>query len=101
LNNLAIEDVEGGVVFTAKVVPGSSRTKAAGLLGDMVKIKVAAVAERGKANRCLVEFLAKTLGVKTSAVSIISGLTNPVKRIKVIGVCAESLMKRLNLESGK
>ncbi len=87
------------MVFTAKVVPGSSRTKAAGLLGGMVKIKVAAAAERGKANRCLIEFLAKALGVKTSSVSILSGLTNPVKRIKVDGVRAESLMKRLNLES--
>jgi len=101
LNNQLIEDVDGGVVFTAKVVPGSSRTKIAGLLGGMVKIKVAAAAERGKANKCLIEFLARTLGVKANAVSIITGLTNPVKRIKVAGVSADSLMKRLNLESSE
>jgi uncharacterized protein (TIGR00251 family) len=97
LNNQPIQDIDGGVVFTAKVVPGSSRTAVCGLLGEMVKVKVAAPPEKGKANRCLIEFLAKKLGVKKNAISIISGQTNPIKQVQVLGVSSDSLIEKLNL----
>ena len=95
---LDIQEIEGGVVFSAKIVPGSSRTAVSGLLGDMVKIKIAAAPEKGKANECLVEFLAKQLGVKKKAISIVSGLTNPVKQIKVLGLSAEVVLGKLGLD---
>ena len=92
-----IQEVDGAVVFTAKIVPGSSRTAVCGLLDGVLKVKVSAAAERGKANRCLIEFLAKQLGVKKKAVSIISVRTNTVKKMQVLGVSAEALLKKLNL----
>ena len=95
--DLKIENIEGGVVFTAKVVPGSSRTAVSGLLDGMVKVKIAAPPEKGKANQCLVEFLAKKLGVKKNAISITSGQTNPVKQVQVLGISAETLIEKLNL----
>jgi uncharacterized protein (TIGR00251 family) len=98
LSSEAIREVEGGVVFTVKIVPGSSRTGVSGLLDGMVKIKVSAPPEKGKANRCLVELLAKQVGVKKNAVSIISGKTNPVKDVQVLGVSAEMLSQKLGLE---
>ena len=93
--DLKIEKIEGGVVLTIKVVPGSSRTCIAGNLGGMLKIKIAAPAEKGKANKSLIDFLAETLGVRKNDVRILSGQTNPVKRIKFLGVTAEQLMSRL------
>jgi len=95
--NLMIQEVNGGVVFAAKIVPGSSRTSACGLLNGMLKIKISAAPEKGKANRALVGFLAKKLGVKKKAVSIISGQTNPVKQVQVLGISTETLLKKLNL----
>ena len=95
--NPAIREIEGGVVFTAKVVPGSSRTCLGGLLDGMVKVRVSAAPEKGKANQCLVAFLAKQLGVKKNAVSIISGQSNPVKQVEVVGISVERLLKELNL----
>jgi len=95
---LRVREVHGGVVFTAKIVPGSSQTTVCGLLDGMVKIKVGAAAEKGKANQCLLEFLAKRLGVKKKTIGIISGPTSPVKQIWVLGVSAESLLERLNLD---
>ncbi len=91
-----VEDAEG-VVFTAKVVPGSSRTAVAGTLGDMIKIRVAAAPEKGKANECLIAYLAKELGVKRNAIEILSGHTNPVKQVRVAGVSAAVLLERLGL----
>jgi len=85
------------VVFVVKVVPGSSKTCVCGLLDGIVKIKISAAPEKGKANRRLLEFLAKQLRVRKNAVSIISGQSSPVKRVQVLGISGESLLKRLNL----
>jgi hypothetical protein len=93
----AILESAEGVVFTAKIVPGSSRTAVAGALGDMIKIRVAAAPEKGKANECLIAYLAKQLGVKKNAVEILSGHTNPVKQVKVGGISAAKLLDALGL----
>jgi uncharacterized protein (TIGR00251 family) len=95
---LTIQEGDEGVVLVAKIVPGSSGpTRICGLLDGMLKVKVAAPPEKGKANRCLITFLSKELGVRKNAVSIISGKTNPVKQVQVSGVSAERLLKKLNL----
>lgn len=93
----AIQESSGGVIFTAKVVPGSSRTAVAGVLADMVKVRVAAAPEKGKANQCLVAFLANQLGVRKNAVEIVSGQTQPVKRVRVAGISAAELLEKLGL----
>jgi hypothetical protein len=79
------------------VQPGSSRTVVAGTLEDMIKIRVAAAPEKGKANQCLIAFLAKELGIKKNAIEILSGRTNPVKQVKVAGISATELMAKLGL----
>ncbi len=94
--NLTIQEIDEGVIFAAKVVPGSSQTAVCGLLDEMVKIKVSAAPEKGKANERLIELLAKQLGVKKNAVSIISGKTKPIKHVQVLGISAETLLKKLN-----
>jgi len=94
-----IQENGDGVTFTAKIVPGSSKTAVAGLLGSALKVKVAAPPEKGKANQCLVAFLAKRLGVKKQAVMIVSGQTNPVKQIQVAGISAQTLLEKLGLQA--
>jgi uncharacterized protein (TIGR00251 family) len=93
----AIQQSADGVTFTAKVVPGSSRTTVAGVLGDMIKIRVAAAPEKGKANQCLVAFLARQLQVKKNAVEIIAGHGSPIKHVRVAGISAAQLLSRLGL----
>lgn len=93
-----IKTVNGGVVFAVKVVPGSSRTAIAGLLGRAVKVKVAAPAEKGKANEHLLNFLAERLGVKRNAITLVSGATSALKRVCVMGISAQELSDRLDLK---
>jgi uncharacterized protein (TIGR00251 family) len=96
--NLTIQEVDGGVIFTAKIVPGSSGpTRICGLLDGTLKIKVSAPPEKGKANKCLLNFLAEKLGVKKNAVVILSGQTSPVKHVQVSGISADALLSKLNL----
>jgi len=92
-----IQENGDGVLFTVKVVPGSSRTAIAGILDDMIKIRVAAAPEKGKANQCLLAFLAKRLSVKKNAMEIVSGQTHPVKRIRAMGISAIQLADKLGL----
>jgi uncharacterized protein (TIGR00251 family) len=96
MEQLKIQQTGNSVIFSVKVVPRSSKTVVAGILGSMLKIKLAAAPEKGKANESLVEFLADTLGVKKNAVSITSGLTSPVKTIQITGISAEYLLDKLN-----
>ena len=96
--NPGIQEFDGGVVFTAKIVPGSSgQTRFCGLLDGMVKVKVSAAPEKGKANKYLLKFLAKQLDVKKNAVSIISGQTSPVKHVQVLDISADTLMEKLGM----
>jgi len=97
MTDLTVENIEGGVVFWTKIVPGSSQTRICSLLNGMLKIKISAQPEKGKANRCLLEYLAKQLGVKKSAISVISGQTNPIKQVQALGISADALLKKLNL----
>ena len=95
----SIQESQQAVLFTAKIVPGSSRTAVAGVLDDMIKIKVAAPPEKGKANQCLIAFLAKRLGVKKQAVTILSGQTSPVKQVQIAGISAQALLEKLGLDA--
>ncbi len=66
-----------------KIVPNSSRNKIEGLLDDMLKIKIAAVPEKGKANSALKKFLAEKLSLKTGQITIVTGISSPVKKVKI------------------
>ncbi|MHC4638477.1 MAG: DUF167 domain-containing protein [Planctomycetota bacterium] len=97
MGNLKIEEIDGGIVLPVKVVPGSSKTSIAGLLDGMLKVKVSAPPEKGKANQCLIDFLEKKLSVKKNNIKIISGLTNPVKRIEISGISANAVSKKIKI----
>ena len=93
--DLDIRQTDGGVVFSVKVAAGSSRTAIAPALGGMLKVKVAAAPEKGRANKSLVAFLAGELGVKGNRIRIVSGLTNPVKQVQVSDISVAMLAERL------
>lgn len=70
--------------ITVKVIPKSSKTELVGHLPDGTwKVKVAAAPEKGKANKELRAFLADHFGVALSRVSIMSGETAHIKRVRI------------------
>jgi hypothetical protein len=86
----------GGIELTVKVVPGASRTKVAGPLGTALKLAIAAPPEGGKANAAVIKLLADLFGVKRTDVAIISGQTQPVKRIAIAGLTPAIARQRLS-----
>lgn len=75
-----------GIRLLVRVQPRASRTELAGLHGDALRIRLAAPPVDGAANAELCRFLARSLGVPTRAVEIISGTTGRQKRVRVTGV---------------
>ncbi|MEX2671483.1 MAG: DUF167 domain-containing protein [Phycisphaeraceae bacterium] len=93
---LKIANTEVGVAFDVKVVPNSRADAIVGLLGDALKVKVAAPPEAGRANRAVCDLLAATLGVPRAAVTVVAGPTSPRKRIVVAGLDAAALQTKLD-----
>jgi len=90
-----VRGVAGGVDVAVKVVPGASRSRVVGMLGDALKVAVSAAPEKGKANAAVVELMAKELGVAAQDVSVVRGLTQPRKVIRVRGVTVEYVEEKL------
>jgi uncharacterized protein len=82
---------DGTVVLAVHAQPGAGRSAVVGRHGDALKVRVAAPPERGRANEAVAAMLAELLGVKPSAVSLVSGETSRQKRFAVAGVDLEEL----------
>ncbi len=76
----------GAVEIPLKVVPGASRSRVVGVLGDRLKVSVAAPPEAGAANAEVCRLLAAALGLRPSAVRVSAGHGSPRKTVSVVGV---------------
>jgi uncharacterized protein (TIGR00251 family) len=74
----------GAIRLAVQITPNARKTEVIGVLDDALKLKLQAQPIEGKANEALVKFLAKTLGVARSAVTITHGHTNKKKLIEVV-----------------
>ena len=85
----------GDVRISIYVQPRASRTEIVGLHGDAIKLRIAAPPVDGEANDEVVRFLAKTLGVPASSVSVVSGSSSRRKIIEVSGVTSTQAEEQL------
>lgn len=69
-------------IVTLKIVPNSSRNEIV-KEDDYIKIKITAPPVENKANKVLVEFLAKKLGIAKSKIKIIRGETSKLKTLSI------------------
>ena len=75
-----------GVTLRLHIQPGAKKTEVVGLHGEALKIRLAASPVDGKANACLIAFLADRLGVARATISLVSGETSRAKRVRITGV---------------
>jgi uncharacterized protein (TIGR00251 family) len=73
------------LVFPVHVLPAARRNEIVGPEAGVLKVRVAAPPIKDKANRALVRLLAKTLGVKSGQVEILSGHKSRRKTVRVHG----------------
>jgi uncharacterized protein (TIGR00251 family) len=91
----ALSATPDGVVLQIKVVPGSSRTRIAGMLGDRLKVMVAAPPEGGKANRAVCGLLSELLRIAPSGVVVETGHGQARKKILLLGASLCAVTERL------
>jgi uncharacterized protein YggU (UPF0235/DUF167 family) len=96
-NEIKITSGQNAAVFYVKAVPASSKTCFAGVQNGMLRVKLAAAPEKGKANQALVEFLSEKTGIKKKFIRITAGLTSKVKQITIEQETAESLTEKLKI----
>ena len=75
-----------GVAILVAAAPRASRTEVAGVVEGRLRIRLAAPPVSGAANEELVRFLARTLGVPKSAVTVTAGAAGRRKTVVVRGV---------------
>ncbi|HET8730770.1 MAG TPA: DUF167 family protein [Moraxellaceae bacterium] len=71
------------VTLVLHAQPGARESAFAGLHGEALKVRLAAPAQEGKANRELCRFLAEAFGVPLAAVELLSGESSRHKRVKI------------------
>jgi len=88
---------EDGAILAVKVVPGSSRERIIGPLGDRLKVVVRKPAEKGAANRALSSLVARALGLRPGDIEVLRGGGRPEKDLLVRGLSADEIRRRLGL----
>ena len=78
-----------------KVVAGSSRSGIVGWLGDTLRVRVTAPAERGKANAAVEALLSEALGLPRGGARIVSGSSSPRKVVEIVGLAEVEIRRRL------
>jgi hypothetical protein len=94
-NSFGIESAPGGVTMRVYVAPRASANKILGEHDGALKVALTAPPVDGAANKALVEFLAKTLGVPRSAVTLTAGHTSRKKTVEIAGIAPEEIVNRL------
>jgi uncharacterized protein len=94
---IPVHETSAGVSFTVRVQPRARKNAVVGELGDALKISLTAPPVEGRANEACIEFFANLLKVPRSSVSIASGESGRRKVIRVAGLSADELRRRLEL----
>ncbi len=82
-------------VISVRVLPRSSREGIVGTEDGLYKVKLTAPAVEGKANKALIAFLAKALGLSRSGIEIRSGELARTKTVRIKGLSPEEVAARL------
>lgn len=85
-----------GTILTVKATPNAKMSEILGPEGPALKIKLHAKPKEGEANAELLRFLAATLNIPKSRLSLISGQTSRYKRVLVTGITPAALQAAIS-----
>ena len=82
-----------------KVIPRASSTEIVGWSENILRVRVRAAPEGGKANSAVAELLANLLGIPAASVRVVVGHTSSRKIVEILG-CEDDVVRRV-LVSGR
>ena len=71
------------LILTVRVLPNARRSGFDGLFNDALRVALHAPPVDGKANDALIDFLSDFFDIRKSAIEILSGATNRMKKISL------------------
>ena len=92
---LTITTLEDGIQFCATIQPRASKNEICGPQDNKLKIRLTSPPVDGAANRMCVKFLAKTLRVPPSSITIVSGLKGRNKVIRINAMDENTFFKMI------
>jgi len=81
--------------ISLRVTPGASADALVGWQGDVLRLHVAAPAQRGKANEAVLRLLAAALGIERRRLRIVRGAASRQKVVWVDGLDEAEIRARL------
>jgi uncharacterized protein len=81
-----------------RAIPNAARSEILGWEQDVLKVKLQAVPEDGKANKELIKLFAKTLKVAKSAIFLDAGEKSRHKRLIISGISRADFFQKLGIE---
>jgi uncharacterized protein len=94
-------DASGLLSLLVKAFPKSSKNEITGVRGGELIVKINAVAEQGKANQELVEYLSKCLRIAKRDIVIVSGEGSRHKRIQLPASTRDTLSEIIEKANSK
>jgi uncharacterized protein len=92
---IPVQETPTGVSFAIKVHPRAKKNAITGEFGDALKLSLTAPPVDGRANEACIAFFANLFDVPRSSVTIASGETSRNKVIRIAGVSAEDVRRRI------
>ncbi len=90
-----VKDHPDGVTVKVRVTPRSSRRAVILPIEDILRIKLTSPANEGRANKELLKFLGKKLGLAPSSITILRGHNSREKILLIRGTDGKSLVGKL------
>src|SRR5687767_6864557 len=92
-----LEPHSDGVILPVRAQPGASKSGVRGEHEGQLRVGVTQIAEKGKANKALIQVLAKELDLRRAQIELLSGETSSTKRFLIRGVTMAELSARIEI----
>lgn len=88
---IEVRSHDNGCCFLVHVTPGARKPMVGGEHDGALRVSVREVAEKGKANRAVIETVANAIGVRRADCEVIAGHTSRRKTVYILGLAASDL----------
>lgn len=92
---LELDQHPDGVVLPVKAHAGARRNALKGIHAGALQVMVTQAPEKGKANKAIIELLAKKLELRKNQIELLSGETSPQKKFLIREESAEALLQQV------
>jgi uncharacterized protein (TIGR00251 family) len=98
---IELEPHAEGTILPVRAHPGARRNEIRGVQDGMLRVSVTQAAEKGKANKALIDVLSKSLGLRKSQIELIAGRTSPHKKFLIRDLGSSELLQQIERALGQ